>query len=177
MRKSTLHPQLEELRVTPEQSAKFDSWLAAELADAKAARTALEALWRELVRQYDAVPRTPFRNTPIENASNVEIPLGAIAVDSIYAQMIDLIYTISQPITIRHKHKDFVQRAKAMQAWADLLVHEINLRSASEHSIFDTANLAPASTTPPSSSPTSKAKPTKSCVAAPKSSRCCLTTC
>ena len=39
MRKSTLHPQLEELRVTPDQSAKFDSWLAAELADAKAART------------------------------------------------------------------------------------------------------------------------------------------
>ena len=66
MRKSTLHPQLEELRVTPEQSAKFDAWLAAELADAKAARTALEALWRELVRQYDAVPRTPFRNTDRE---------------------------------------------------------------------------------------------------------------
>lgn len=141
MRKSILHPQLEELKVTDEQRQKFDSWLAAELMDAKAARTALEALWRELVRQYDAVPRTPFRNTPIENASNVEIPLGAIAVDSIYAQMIDLIYTISQPITIRHKHKDFVQRAKAMQAWVDLLVHEINLRPASEHSIFDTAQL------------------------------------
>ncbi len=92
MRKSILHPQLEELKVTNERRQKFDSWLAAELMDAKAARTALEALWRELVRQYDAVPRTPFRNTPIENASNVEIPLGAIAVDSIYAQMIDLIW-------------------------------------------------------------------------------------
>jgi len=141
MRKSTLHPQLEELTLTADQRQKFDSWLAAELFDAKSARTQLEALWRELIRQYDAVPRTPFRNTPIENASNVEIPLGAIAVDSIYAQMIDLIYTISQPITIRHKHKDFVQRAKAMQAWVDLLVHEIGLRPASEHSIFDTAQL------------------------------------
>lgn len=141
MRKSTLHPQLEELKLTADQRQKFDSWLAAELFDAKSARAQLEALWRELIRQYDAVPRTPFRNTPIENASNVEIPLGAIAVDSIYAQMIDLIYTISQPITIRHKHKDFVQRAKAMQAWVDLLVHEIGLRSASEHSIFDTAQL------------------------------------
>ena len=131
----------------------------------------------EAERQYDAVPRTPFRNTPIENASNVEIPLGAIAVDSIYAQMIDLIYTISQPITIRHKHKDFVQRAKAMQAWADLLVHEINLRSASEHSIFDTAQLGTGFYYTPFVSPTSKTKPTKSSAAVPKSSRCSLTTC
>ena len=54
MRKSILHPQLEELKVTDEQRQKFDSWLAAELMDAKAARTALAAFWRELVRQYDA---------------------------------------------------------------------------------------------------------------------------
>ena len=40
MRKSILHPQLEELKVTDEQRQKFDSWLAAELMDAKAARTA-----------------------------------------------------------------------------------------------------------------------------------------
>jgi len=141
MRKLDLHPTIEELRVTDDQLSHFNSWLACELADAKAARTALEALWRELIRQYDAVPRNPLRNVPIENASNIEVPLGATATDSVFAQMIDLIYTISQPITIRHKHKDFIQRAKAMQKYVDILHKEIGLRPASEHSIFDTCQL------------------------------------
>ena len=44
MRKSTLHPQLEELKVTDEQAARFDSWLAGELADAQAAQGAWQAL-------------------------------------------------------------------------------------------------------------------------------------
>ena len=52
--------------------------------------------------------------------------------------MLKKLLLYATPTTIRHKHKDFVQRAKAMQAWVDLLVHEIGLRAASEHSIFDT---------------------------------------
>lgn len=141
MRSSTLHPQVEELSLDEAQIEKFDSWLAGELTDAQAARKQLEALWRELIRQYDAVPRTAQRNAPIENASNIEIPLGAIACDSVYAQMIDLIYTLSQPITVRAKHHDYIQRAKAVQKFVDILTHEIDLRRASEHSIFDTAQL------------------------------------
>ena len=115
MRHIELHPQVEDLKVTPEQRDRLDQYLATELTDARSARMRLESRWREYLRQYDAVPRTPIRNTPVENASNVEIPLAAIAVDGIYAQMIDLIYTISQPVTIRHTSKEYVQRAKAMR--------------------------------------------------------------
>jgi len=141
MRDITLHTAIEDLRISDEQRANFDQWLATELFEAKALRTSIESLWRTLLRQYEAVPETPIRNTPVENASNIEIPLGAIATDSIYAQMIDLIYTLSQPITVRHLNKEYVDRAKAMQTWIDVLIHDIDMRPASEHSIFDTAQL------------------------------------
>src|SRR5687767_6825971 len=114
MRAVQLYPTTQDLKVTPEQQSAFDKWLGNELTDAIALRKRQEATWREILRQYEAIPRTPIRNTPIENAANIEIPLGAIATDSIYAQMIDLIYTLSQPITVRHLSKDYVQRAKAM---------------------------------------------------------------
>ena len=141
MRDITLHTAIEDLHITDEQRSTFDAWLSTEIFEAKALRTSIESLWRTLLRQYEAVPETPIRNTPVENASNIEIPLGAIATDSIYAQMIDLIYTLSQPITVRHLNKEYVEKAKAMQAWIDVLIDDIGLRPASEHSIFDTAQL------------------------------------
>lgn len=141
MKALQLVPIVEELKVTEEARARFDQWLNQELLDAKAGRANLEKLWRDLMRQYDAVPETPIRNTPIEDASNVEIPLGAMATEGIYSQMIDLIFTLNQPITIRHNHLDYLQRAKAMQKWVDILIKEIKLRKACEHSTMDTCQL------------------------------------
>jgi len=141
MRSLTLVPQVEELKIDSRRQAQFEHWLYTQLVDAKAARMPLEALWREILRQYDAVPKTPIRNVPVEDASNIEVPLGAIATEGIYSQMIDLIFTLNQPITVRHNHTDYKERAKAMQKWVDILQKDVKLRIAAEHSIMDVCQL------------------------------------
>jgi len=58
------------------RTAEIGKWLSSEIEDARSARSPQEAEWRECIRQYEAIPKQAQRNVPIENAPNVEVPLG-----------------------------------------------------------------------------------------------------
>ena len=65
--------------ISDEQMEGLRSYLSVNIDDAFSSRKPLEAVWREALRMYDGVPKLAVRNTPIENAPNVEVTIGAIA--------------------------------------------------------------------------------------------------
>lgn len=144
MRTVEKHPQVKTLRVDAGQRAKLEAYLQKEIEDAKAARWMWDSLCRDLLRLYEGVPQNPVKNTPIENAPNTEITLGAIASDAIYAQAVDLIWTASPIITARATTTDgkWTEHAKAIQAFANWgVANEWNIRQASDHAILDDIQL------------------------------------
>src|SRR3990167_5902328 len=134
-------PEARPLEISDEYLCGLKAWLAIEIEDALSSRAAMDALWRDLLRQYEGVPRNPTRNHPVENAPNIEITLGAIASDSIYAQLIDLIYTANPLLTVRSQNAEFVDHAKALQRFSEIVIGQSNLRSASEHVALDDVQL------------------------------------
>src|SRR5258705_9483536 len=111
MKYVVLHTERPPLKPNEERLNALRAWLQKEITDAKAARWMWDSLCRDLLRMYEGVPQNPVRNTPIENAPNIEITLGAIASDAIYAQSMDLIYTVSPHLTVRATNKKWTQHA------------------------------------------------------------------
>ena len=83
-----------------------------------AARDAIERALMEDMRQYAGVPLHASRNDPIEDAPNVEITLGAVAVDGIYANFVELVTQTSQFVTAIPR-KNFEDYADAVQDFID----------------------------------------------------------
>lgn len=143
MRAVETFPRTEELKPTADQLARLNAWLTQEIDDAISARKQQEALWRELLRMYEGVPKNPAKyNSIIEGYEAIEITLGAIATDSIYAMAINLLYTVAPLVTSRAVRARWVPHAKALQVFVNHVAeNEINLRKASEHTIFDNCQL------------------------------------
>lgn len=132
----------EKLKVPEKRLRGLTEWLEQEIAGATAARAPLEETWRELLRLYEGVPKKEIRNTPIVNAPNIEVTIGAIAVDSVNAQVLDLVYSASPPITVRAVNAGNVTGARALQRFVDWIAHnEIDMRRASEQCFMDTIQL------------------------------------
>lgn len=142
MKPLVVHPNLEKLKYTKAQQKGLQAYLFQETHDAMASRSPQDELWRDLLRMYEGVPKHPVRNTPIVNAPNIEVTLGATASDMIYAQAIDLIFNANPPLTVRPTNAANVQTAKSMQAWCNWLAeNEIELRQCAEHSLLDDIKL------------------------------------
>lgn len=142
MRTTIIHEEIEPLEISEDALNRLKEWINTELDLAFSARTSQERLWREMLRLYEGVPKQEVRNTPIENAPNVEITLGAIAADAIYARAIDLIYSISPMVTVRATSGKFKDHTKALQRWVNFVAaNESGIREASEHTILDDVQL------------------------------------
>lgn len=140
MRTITRTPDLApDLKAIPkDRLTEVQSWLDVEITDALSARLAVEGRWSRALKQYNGIPKNPTRNLPIDNAPNIEIMLGAIGTDSIYAQIVDLIWNISPLITTRATNARYADHQKAFQRWVEYVVtNELNLRNTSDHSILD----------------------------------------
>jgi hypothetical protein len=140
------HP--EELERKLRRSAKRDAalvdWLTQEVEDAFSARRELEESWVENLRMYEGVPKVPIKNVPIENAPNIEVTIGAVAADSIFAQALELIFAINPVVTTRPTLSDpeTVQDAKAMQRFLNWgSTNEFHLRQAAEQVLLDDVQL------------------------------------
>lgn len=127
--------------------SQLASWLQLEIEDAFSSRTALEAQWREDMRLYEALPRNAMNNFPIENAPNIEIPLGAIASDAIAAQALDVIFGTTPLVTCRPVPKSdqgdrTPEMCKALQRWINwVATNESGVRVAAEEMILDDVQL------------------------------------
>ncbi len=132
-------------RPSPAQIAELKEWLTIDTEDAIAARTQLDSLWVDLLRQYDGRPRLARRDVPIPNAPNTEIPLGAIAADAIYSQSIDVTFQVSPTVTVRPLQGRWVPNAKGLQRWVNWgVANEWGLRPAADHAFLDNTQLGTA---------------------------------
>ena len=72
------HPQrMAPLKRTPDRDARLRGWLQFEVEAAFGSRSRLEGVWREARRQYEGIPRTAVRSSPVPNMPNIEVPIGA----------------------------------------------------------------------------------------------------
>ncbi len=105
-REISINKSVTPLKIDGDRFVALKDWLTREITDAFSARTALESTWRELLRMYEGVPKDQVQDFPIPNAPNIEITLGAIAADSIYAQATDLIWQTKPFATVRATRND-----------------------------------------------------------------------
>lgn len=135
------------IEIDDEQRTALEQHLSTEIEDALSSRQPLESIWRDLLRQYEGVPKNPTRNFPIENAPNIEVTLGAICVDSIYAQIDDLIGNSTPLLTCRpvpegEADQETVADAKALQRFANhIAASESGLKEAGDDAILDDVKL------------------------------------
>ncbi len=80
-RRVQIHAEPQVLRPSEQQWNNLSSFLTIEVEDAYSARTQQEALWRHNQRDYEALPARLVRNTPIENAPNLVVPISQMSVD------------------------------------------------------------------------------------------------
>lgn len=142
------HQKKQFLGVNEDRYNALREWIYIEIEDAFAARKPLEAKWRTCLQMYEGVPKLEVRDVPIPNAPNIEVTIGAIANDTIYAQALDLIFNTSPLVTVRPKPKfkddrETVEDAKAMQRFINHIatVDEYNLRETSDTAILDDTQL------------------------------------
>jgi hypothetical protein len=109
------------LRLSTENRVRLKEWLIQEHRKALDARAQLEHVWRTALRMYAGTPEDK-RWLPFEGAPCLEITVGALSADSVYAQAIDLIFQVSPPVTVRPR-KGFDDYQEAVQ---DYLNHGIN---------------------------------------------------
>lgn len=142
------HKTKQVLGISDQKMHDLAEWLYIEIEDALAFRKRFEIVLRECLKMYEGVPRVASRDIPIENAPNIEVTIGAIASDTIYAQAIDLIFNTSPLITVRAKPKqknddEANDQAKALQRFANHIANspEAGLRAAVEASVLDDVQL------------------------------------
>lgn len=142
MRIVTRHPtdKLPKIERSIENDSRLSSFLTIDIEDALTARRAVEKSWNEARRQYSAIPKRPMRDVPVPNAPNIEIPLGAILSDDIYAQATDTLFTASPFVTVRPVSAKFVEHAKALQTWTNWISeNEFGTRDAINNALlYDT---------------------------------------
>ena len=137
------HQTVQKLEATPERLKLLSDWIFMEIEDAISSRKMLESSWRSCLQMYEGVPKLQTRDVPIENAPNIEVTIGAIAADTIYAQAVDLIFNTTPLLTCRPKKAKNVKTAKALQDFANHIASspETDLRNSAETAILDDVHL------------------------------------
>lgn len=140
-------PVSEPLFRNEENDTRLIQYLSSEIETGYGARHEQEQNWLECLRQYEGVPKNPYRNVPIENSPNIEITLGAIASDALYAQVISNIFSVSPILTVRatrraNEFPNMVTAAAGLQDFADWgVANEWGLRQAANHTFLDAVQL------------------------------------
>jgi len=144
MRLIERHPvsKLPKIVRSRDNDQRLETYLSMELEDALTARRTMDKVWNEARRQYNGIPKRPMREVPVPNAPNIEITLGAILADDIYAQAADTLFTASPLITVRPVDSRWTEHGKACQDWVNwLAANELDLRNAVNHALVDDCQL------------------------------------
>jgi hypothetical protein len=97
-------------------------WLDTELRAALDARSPLEQRWRDWMEQYRALAKQPTRSFPFEGASNVMLPVTAMAIDQLYVKEMQTVFAPANIWTTQARNENWVEAAKPMQdalEWLD----------------------------------------------------------
>lgn len=135
-----VHREVEKLKRSGDADLLLVAALRTDLEDAIAGRSNLERTWREAMRLYEAIPRAEIKNTPIENAPNLEIPFTMMGVDIFYSVSLQTIFNISPLVTTSPipGRSDQQSASEALQDWTNYITrNELKIREASNHTFMD----------------------------------------
>lgn len=146
----TKHPQAVatnplELKLTDIQRDELIKYLTEEFTNADAASSDQERKWATCLRMYHGVTEAiTNKKLPIEGLKSIEVVIGAIAADSIYAQGLDMIFSVSPLLTVqpaRRGKATLVDDAKVIQDLADQLVTITEFKDAHDDAWLDDVQL------------------------------------
>lgn len=137
------HPDAQPpIQRSPKKDGRLVERLVYELENGYASRFPMDSTWIEARRQYAGIPATAVVNQPIPNAPNIELPIGALVSDSLYAQVTDTLYQAMPILTAREMDAEWEPHAKAVQVLTNwMAANEIGLRFATDNSFQDDIQL------------------------------------
>ena len=136
--------ETEPLKVNADNRSRLEGWLTREVEDAFSSRARLESVWNRCFVDYEALPSQEARNMPIENAPQIEVPIGMMASDIFYSTSLQTIFSVSPVVSVNIApgREELAEHKKALEDFVDWGVrNEFELRAAAEHSILDTVQL------------------------------------
>lgn len=94
---------------------KLSEWLKHEYNDAILSRRGYEQQLDEYDRQYEQIPRVAKKTFPWDNASNLEVPLGATHVDTIVSRIEDSYFATQPWVLVRSLNGKYEANCAALQ--------------------------------------------------------------
>lgn len=120
MRTVTKIPKVERLSRNDVADQALERYLKTEVEDYISGLAQLYTRWQDYIRMYRGIPMERFSRDPIP-VQNVEVTIGATAVDTLIAQANDMINNASPIVTVRGA-SGFEKNADAFQALNNHLV-------------------------------------------------------
>lgn len=110
---------IEPIELSDEDEGTVSSILDGWINQALQSRRAMEETWQEDLRDYESTPRTATKNFPWAGASNLVIPLKAIFVDSIQANLHTAIFSQLKLWTARVEDPNALNQAHEAEDFMD----------------------------------------------------------
>lgn len=117
------------LSLSEEEMNRLLVWVDQWLNDLISYQQALQKDWAELEETYRARPAVKMKFAPFEGACNDTIPLGAVAVDAVYARLDSGLFQAKPLFSVRALNKEFSDHATHLERFIELYQrHYMQLR-------------------------------------------------
>jgi hypothetical protein len=107
-----------------EIKGRLVTWVQEEIRRARLEKEPLIDDWRKWQNDYWARPEKAVKNFPFQRSANIVVPLTAIAVEAIYARLINTLFGVKPLWSIRPKSLAWVDAAQPVQNWLQTEVED-----------------------------------------------------
>lgn len=115
------------LKLDDETNHRLEHWLFEEITAARVEKQPLIDDWKKWQKQYWAKPTNEVKNWPFPKAANIVIPITAIAVEAVYARLINTLFSVEPFYSIRPKSGEWIQPAPKVEEWFQTEIENPNL--------------------------------------------------
>jgi hypothetical protein len=101
------------------------SWLQEQLFEANASMSEYIDNLEKWTKQYEGIPSSITKDFPWENSSNLEVPISAIHVDTVFSRMMNSIFGAKDLIVGRARAKKWVELVPKIERWLNWVTEEV----------------------------------------------------
>jgi len=130
------------MALDPEVEAKFLIWVDQWLLDLENAQSDLQDAWADQEKAYRALPDVDIPFVPFQGASNETIPVGAMAVDPIFARLDTGVFKQDPVFSFKPLRKDLKDVMPAVERFVDFYQkHKLKFRQVAQPRILEFVKL------------------------------------
>lgn len=127
--------------LSEEQRKDLTRWLDENLQNLRDAQQQKQQIWSDYEIAYRAYSE-PYKTTPFEGASNLVVPVIAMAVDPIHARLDTGIWKQDPPVTVKALRKDVIPYTKSVEKFINYwLKHVVKMRQMSSPRMLECTKL------------------------------------